>query len=248
MQYRSAGKSVFSVKYHVMWCPKYRRDVLRGPIQTRLKQIIGEVVAGFGGVVIGVETMSDHVHLLVELSPQVAVSKLVQILQGAVVAAASAGVRVSGADEVFVVAVVVRPGGRRSTTGGGQTLCREPESRRCLPRDGGVAVALRYRLYPAAQQSAFMLERHCADGRCVWNLAVEQFNWGRAGRSAPGPVQRQKQLAEARQEFGWLAAGSSSVQQQALRDFDRAVGAFFGGTHRRPTWRRKFHRETATPG
>lgn len=68
---------------------------------------------------------------------------------------------------------------------------------------------------------------------------MEQFNWGRSGRSGPGPVARQKQLAEARQAFEWLAAGSSSVQQQALRDFDRALAAFFGGTHRRPSWRRK---------
>jgi putative transposase len=82
MQYRSTRKSVFSVKYHVIWCPKFRRDVLCGPIQTRLKQIIGEVVAEFGGMVIEVETMPDHVHLLVELPPQVAVSKLVQILKG----------------------------------------------------------------------------------------------------------------------------------------------------------------------
>jgi transposase len=84
-----------------------------------------------------------------------------------------------------------------------------------------------------------MLARHSADARYVWNLAVEQFNWGRAGRSAPGPAARQKQLAQARQAFEWLAAGSSSVQQQALRDFDRAVSAYFAGTHRRPTWRRK---------
>lgn len=82
MQYRSTRKAVFSVKYHVIWCPKYRRDGLRGPIQTRLKQIIGEVVAEFGGMVIEVETMPDHVHLLVELPPQVAVSQLVQILKG----------------------------------------------------------------------------------------------------------------------------------------------------------------------
>lgn len=82
MQYRSTRKSVFSVKYHVIWCPKYRRDVLGGPIQTRLKQIIGEVVAEFGGMVIEVETMPDHVHLLVGLPPRVAVSKLVQILKG----------------------------------------------------------------------------------------------------------------------------------------------------------------------
>lgn len=100
-------------------------------------------------------------------------------------------------------------------------------------------MAHRYRLYPSCEQAAFMLARHCADARYVWNLAVEQFNWGRPGRSAPGPAARQKQLAQARQACDWLAAGSSSVQQQALRDFDRATAAYFAGTHRRPTWRRK---------
>ena len=82
MQYRSARKAVFSVKYHVIWCPKYRRRVLGGAVEVRLKQIIDEVVAKFGGIVIEVETMPDHVHLLVELPPQVAVSKLVQIMKG----------------------------------------------------------------------------------------------------------------------------------------------------------------------
>lgn len=82
MQYRSTRKAVFSVKYHVIWCPKYRRRVLGGAVERRLKQIIDEVVAEFDGMVIEVETMPDHVHLLVELPPQVAVSKLVQILKG----------------------------------------------------------------------------------------------------------------------------------------------------------------------
>lgn len=100
-------------------------------------------------------------------------------------------------------------------------------------------MAVRYRLYPTSEQSVFMLGRHCADARVVWNLAVEQFNWGQAGRPAPGSAARQKQLAEARQAVNWLAVGSSSVQQQALRDFDRAVAGFFGGIYRRPTWRRK---------
>jgi transposase len=104
-------------------------------------------------------------------------------------------------------------------------------------------MAHRYRLYPTAEQSMFMAERHCADARFVWNLAVEQFNWGRGGRSAPGSAERMHQLAEARQEFEWLRRGSSVVQQQALRDFDRAVAGFFAGTHRRPTWRKKHHRD-----
>ncbi|MEV0290964.1 transposase [Kribbella sp. NPDC050820] len=36
----------------------------------------------------------------------------------------------------------------------------------------------------------------------------------------------------------WLRAGSQTVQQQALRDFDQAVKSFFVGSHRRPTWRK----------
>lgn len=82
MQYRSTRKAVFSVKYHVIWCPKYRRRVLGGAAELRLKAIIGEVVAEFGGMVIEVETMPDHVHLLVELPPKVPVSKLVEVLKG----------------------------------------------------------------------------------------------------------------------------------------------------------------------
>jgi putative transposase len=90
-----------------------------------------------------------------------------------------------------------------------------------------------------------MRERHCADARFVWNLAVEQFCYrgrrqrGTTGRPAPGPAARQKQLAQARQEFAWLAAGSSAVQQQALRDFDRAAQACFDGNAEEPTWRKR---------
>jgi putative transposase len=90
-----------------------------------------------------------------------------------------------------------------------------------------------------------MRERHCADARHLWNLAVEQFRYrerrerGTTGRPAPGPAARQKQLAEARQEFEWLRGGSSSVQQQALRDFDRAAQACFDANAKAPTWRKR---------
>jgi transposase len=96
----------------------------------------------------------------------------------------------------------------------------------------------RYRLYPAPTQEPG-LKRHCADARFVWNLALEQANGWRTGRGpAPGPAERQRQLAEARKGT-WLAEGSSSVQQQALRDFDRAMASWWGKTHRRPRWRTK---------
>jgi putative transposase len=81
---------------------------------------------------------------------------------------------------------------------------------------------------------------HCRHARLVWNTALEQWRQWRPGRQAPpGPAERMRQLAEARQEFDWLAAGSSSVQQQALRDFDQAVRNLHAGTHRRPRWRKR---------
>jgi transposase len=62
----------------------------------------------------------------------------------------------------------------------------------------------------------------------VWNLAVEQQSWWWLGRgSVPGSAERQRQLAQARASEPWLAEGSSTVQQQALRDFDKAMAAFF---------------------
>jgi putative transposase len=96
----------------------------------------------------------------------------------------------------------------------------------------------RYRLLPSPTQ-ALVLRGHCAHARFVWNLAVEQQSWWRPGRaSAPGWVEQCRQLSAARHEYGWLAAGSVVVQQQALRDFAQAMAGFFAGTHRKPTWRK----------
>ncbi len=103
-------------------------------------------------------------------------------------------------------------------------------------------MAFRYRLYPTPSQM-IGCRRHCGDARFVWNLALEQFNFWRPGRRAsPGSTERFRQLAEARRG-SWLGEGSSSVQQQALRDFDRALASWKAGTHRRPTRRKKGVRE-----
>jgi transposase len=56
--------------------------------------------------------------------------------------------------------------------------------------------------------------------------------------SAPGWVEQCRQLAQARGEYAWLAAGSVVVQQQALRDFAQALVNYFHGSHRKPTWRK----------
>ena len=98
----------------------------------------------------------------------------------------------------------------------------------------------RYRLLPSPAQDA-VLRVHCAHARYVWNLAVEQHSHWHSGRkSAPGFLEQCRQLTAARAEHPWLAAGSQMVQQQALRDFDQAMAAFFKPDNPagRPSWRK----------
>jgi putative transposase len=98
----------------------------------------------------------------------------------------------------------------------------------------------RYRLFPAPAQQA-VLRDHCGHARYVWNLAIEQHSHWRPGRKgAPGYLQQCRQLTQARAGNPWLAAGSQTVQQQALRDFTQAMAAFFDPANpaRRPTWRK----------
>jgi putative transposase len=98
----------------------------------------------------------------------------------------------------------------------------------------------RYRLLPTPAQEA-VLRDHCGHARYVWNLAVEQYSYWRPGRKgAPGYLEQCRQLTQARAEHPWLASGSQTVQQQALRDFAQAMAAFFDPQNpaRRPSWRK----------
>jgi putative transposase len=98
----------------------------------------------------------------------------------------------------------------------------------------------RYRLIPTPAQEA-ALRDHCGHARYVWNLAVEQHShWHPGRKSAPGYLEQCRQLTRARTDNPWLAAGSQTVQQQALRDFTQAMAAFFdpGNPAGRPSWRK----------
>jgi putative transposase len=98
----------------------------------------------------------------------------------------------------------------------------------------------RYRLLPTPAQQA-VLRDHCGHARYIWNLAGEQHAHWRLGRKGvPGYLEQCRQLTQARAENPWLAAGSQTVQQQALRDFAQAMTAFFDPGHpaRRPSWRK----------
>jgi putative transposase len=81
-QYRSNRNIVFSCKFHIVWCPKYRRSVLVDGADERLKKIIARVCAAREAQLIELEVMPDHVHLLVDVDPQYGVHRLVKEIKG----------------------------------------------------------------------------------------------------------------------------------------------------------------------
>ena len=81
-QYQTTPHSVYACEYHVIWCTKYRRGVLSPEIQERLKELIYEAQGEYGYVVRAVETMPDHVPMLVSIPPTESVNTIVGRIKG----------------------------------------------------------------------------------------------------------------------------------------------------------------------
>ena len=82
MEYKSNNNIVYSCKYHVVWCPKYRRKVLVNGVDSRLKELITQICQEIQVDIIEMEIMPDHVHLLLEVDPQFGIHKAVKTIKG----------------------------------------------------------------------------------------------------------------------------------------------------------------------
>ena len=82
MKYKNNKNVVYSCKYHVVWCPKYRRKVLVDGIDDRLKELIKSVCNEIGAELFELEVMPDHVHLLLEVDPQYGINKAIRHIKG----------------------------------------------------------------------------------------------------------------------------------------------------------------------
>ena len=82
MRYAKNAGAVFSLKYHIVFCPKYRRPVLQNPVDRRLKELFEGVASDYELTLHAVEIMPDHVHLFVETDPTLCVAELVNRLKG----------------------------------------------------------------------------------------------------------------------------------------------------------------------
>src|SRR5580704_16680667 len=81
-RYAKNAGAVFSLKYHIVWCPKYRRPVLTAKIEGRLRQLLSEKAAEFDMTIHALEVMPDHVHLFVESDPTRCVAEIVNRFKG----------------------------------------------------------------------------------------------------------------------------------------------------------------------
>ena len=80
--YRSNSNIVFSCKFHVVWCPKYRRSVLIDGADEALKRVVARVCLARDVELIELEVMPDHVHLHVDVDPQYGIHRLVKEIKG----------------------------------------------------------------------------------------------------------------------------------------------------------------------
>lgn len=77
-----SSTSVFNIGYHLVWCPKYRRKVLVGDVETRLNEILVEKAAEINVQIIQREVMPDHLHLFVKTNPTDAPHYIVRQFKG----------------------------------------------------------------------------------------------------------------------------------------------------------------------
>lgn len=80
--YAHNAGAVYSLKYHLVWCPKYRRPVLTNAVAERLKALLADKATELGATLHALEVMPDHVHLFVESDPTRAPAHLAAQFKG----------------------------------------------------------------------------------------------------------------------------------------------------------------------
>ena len=79
---RKGRHCVFELHVHLVFVTKYRRKVFTKAILQRMREVFRMVCEDFGAMLVEFEGEGDHVHLLVNYPPKVAISKLVNSLKG----------------------------------------------------------------------------------------------------------------------------------------------------------------------
>ena len=81
-RYEVGAHTTHRLEYHLIWIPKYRKRVLRGPLARRLYELIRQCAEMNRWHILEVNVQPDHIHLLVQLPPKEAVAHAMQVLKG----------------------------------------------------------------------------------------------------------------------------------------------------------------------
>jgi putative transposase len=81
-RWKTSTSTVYNVCYHIIWCPKYRRKVLEGYVEIRLKEFLHDKAEELEVEIEEMEVMPDHLHLFVNASPALAPHHIVQQFKG----------------------------------------------------------------------------------------------------------------------------------------------------------------------
>ena len=73
---------VYSLQYHIVWCTKYRKQILKDGIDEDVKQTLEEIAEEYHFNILAMEVMPDHIHLLLDRRPQFMISDMVKIMKG----------------------------------------------------------------------------------------------------------------------------------------------------------------------
>ena len=82
MMYRKGSHSIFDLKYHIIWCTKYRYRVLTKEVAQRTREIIREICASNYVDILSGNVSPDHIHILVSVPQSISISKLMQYIKG----------------------------------------------------------------------------------------------------------------------------------------------------------------------
>ncbi len=79
---KRGAHTVWSLNYHFVFVPKYRKNVLKGEVKRRLEELIREQCEKYGFEVISMEIMPDHVHLFLSAPPRYAPCEIARLIKG----------------------------------------------------------------------------------------------------------------------------------------------------------------------
>lgn len=72
----------YTIAYHLVWIPKYRRKILTDEVQAETKRLLTECCERYGLTLLALETDSDHVHVCVSAPPRLSPAMIVNLLKG----------------------------------------------------------------------------------------------------------------------------------------------------------------------